>query len=198
IATRCKDAFWHRLDRMRMRSGAMLGPFETWLLLRGLRTLHLRMEKAQANAQAIAEFLEKHPRVLRVYYPGLASHPTHDLAKRQMDGFGAMISFDVDGDQTATLRVHDAMRVFKTATSLGGPESLIEHRESNDGFDSGALANQLRLSIGLEDADDLIADLDNALTGNTTNRPQARATKIAQGLGWTSRDHTAVVLPVHM
>ncbi len=198
IATRKKDDFWHRLDRMRMRSGAMLGPFETWLLLRGLRTLHLRMEQAQANAQEIAAFLEQHDAVTRVCYPGLASHPTHDVTKTQMSGFGTMISFDVAGSKEDALKVWGGTRIFKNATSLGGPESLIEHRESSDGYESPVPPNQLRLSVGLEDAGDLIADLDTALTGYAYNRPQTRATKIAQGLGWTSLDHKAVVLPVRM
>ena len=198
IATRVKDDFWRRLDRMRMRSGAMLGPFETWLLLRGLRTLHLRMEQAQDNAQRVAEFLEGHAGVSRVFYPGLASHPTHDLAKRQMSGFGAMVSFEVRGSMEDALKVWGSTRIFKNATSLGGPESLVEHRKSSDGYESPVPPNQLRLSVGLEDVDDLIADLDAALTGSASNRPQGRATKIAQGLGWTSRDHKAVVLPVHM
>lgn len=198
IATRVKDDFWHRLDCMRMRSGAMLGPFETWLLLRGLRTLHLRMETAQANAQKVAAFLEEHEGVGRVYYPGLGSHPTHDLAVRQMAGFGAMVSFDVNGTKEDALKVWGGTKVFKNATSLGGTESLIEHRKSSDGFESPVPPNQLRLSIGLEDPDDLVADLDAALTGRRPNRPMARATKIAQGLGWTSVDHKAVVLPVHM
>tara|TARA_B100000676_G_scaffold195391_1_gene192122 strand:- start:58 stop:2343 length:2286 start_codon:yes stop_codon:yes gene_type:complete len=198
IATRRKDAFWHRLDRMRMRSGAMLGPFETWLLLRGLRTLHLRMEKAQANAEVVAGFLEQHPGVSRVFYPGLTGHGTHAEAKRQMAGFGAMVSFDVMGDQDDALAVYHATRVFKSATSLGGPESLVEHRKSSDGYESPVPPNQLRLSIGLEDADDLVADLDAALAGDAVNRPLGTATKLAQGLGWTGADHKGVVLPIHM
>ncbi|MBT6205277.1 MAG: aminotransferase class V-fold PLP-dependent enzyme [Alphaproteobacteria bacterium] len=198
IATRVKDDYWHRLDRMRMRSGAMLGPFEAWLLLRGLRTLHLRMEQAQRNAQKVAAFLDSHTGVTKVYYPGLPSHPTHTMAKRLMTGFGAMVSFEVDGDEAYALRVWGATKLIKNATSLGGPETLIEHRRSSDAYDSPVPVNQLRLSIGLEDGDDLIADLDAALAGRTSNRPMADATKMAQGLGWTSSDHKAVVLPLHL
>ncbi|MBC6441442.1 MAG: aminotransferase class V-fold PLP-dependent enzyme [Rhodospirillales bacterium] len=198
IVCRHKDDYWERLERMRRRSGAVLGPFETWLFLRGLRTLHLRMDRSQDNAMAVATWLQDQPHVARVYYPGLADHPTHDVARRQMAGFGGMVSFDIHGDETEALRIWSSTSIIKNATSLGGPETLIEHRKSTDGYESPAPANQLRLSLGLEDAEDLIADLDAALSRRASNRSKGRSTKIAQGLGWISIDHKAVVLPVHL
>jgi len=198
IATARVDDWWRHVEHMRFRSGAVLGPFETWLLLRGMRTLHLRMAKAEGNAQALAEHMVRHPRVRRVCYPGLAGHPTHDLAKRQMTGFGAMLAFEVDGDADAAAAVWGATKVFKNATSLGGPESLIEHRHRSDGYASPVPPSMLRLSVGLEDAADLIADLDQALGGAPANRAWGRGTKLAQGLGWTAEPHGAVVLPLHM
>lgn len=198
IATARVDDWWRHVEHMRFRSGAVLGPFETWLMLRGMRTLHLRMAKAEANAQTLAEHLADHPRVRRVCYPGLPSHPTHALAKRQMNGFGAMLAFEVDGDVDGAAAVWRSTKVFKNATSLGGPESLIEHRHRSDGFASPVPPAMLRLSIGLEDAEDLIADLDQALGGAPVNRAWGRETKLAQGLGWTAAPHGSVVLPLHM
>ena len=197
IATARVDDWWRHVERMRFRSGAVLGPVETWLLLRGMRTLHLRMEKAQASAMALATFLQGHPGVRRVLYPGLASHPSHNLAKRQMAGFGAMLAFEVEGDVHDAAGVWGGTKLIKNATSLGGPETLIEHRHVSDGYDTPVPPCLLRLSVGLEDAKDLIDDLDRALGGAGSNRTQGRGTKLAQGLGWLSTPHNGVVLPIH-
>ena len=198
IATARVDDWWRHVEHMRFRSGAVLGPFETWLLLRGMRTLHLRMEKAQASAMAVARYLEGHGRVRRVLYPGLESHPSHALARRQMDGFGAMIAFEIDGGVEEAAAVWAGTKLIKNATSLGGPETLIEHRNVSDGYDSPVPPAMLRLSIGLEDAGDLCDDLDRAMGGPGSNRGLAVATKLAQGLGWESRPHGGVSLPLHM
>ena len=198
VVTKTKDAFWDRLHSMRMRSGAVLGPFETWLLLRGMRTLHLRMARASDNAMAVARFLENHPLVERVYYPGLPSHPSHEIACRLMDGFGAMVSVSLRGGLEAAQMVWSSTRVFKNATSLGGVESLIEHRHVSDGFDTPVPPEQLRLSVGIENVDDLIDDLEEALGRVPGNRPLSPSTKLAQGLGWTGKTYGDVVLPVHM
>ena len=198
VVTKTKDAFWDRLRSMRMRSGAVLGPFETWLLLRGMRTLHLRMARASDNAMAVARFLENHPLVERVFYPGLPSHPSHETACRLMDGFGAMVSVSLRGGLEAAQMVWSSTRVFKNATSLGGVESLIEHRHVSDGFDTPVPPEQLRLSVGIEDVEDLIDDLEEALGRLPGNRPSSPSTKLTQGLGWTGETYGDVVLPVHM
>jgi len=197
LVTKTEDAFWQRLSSMRMRSGAVLGPFETWLLVRGMRTLHVRMERASQNAMAVAEFLSSHPRVTQVFYPGLAGHGSHETAKRILSGFGAMVSFAVEGGAEAK-RVWSSTKVFKNATSLGGVESLIEHRHFSDGFATPVPPEQLRLSVGIEDKGDLIADLDRALGGSAINRAPMPATQITQGMGWTGPTYGDVVLPVHM
>ena len=134
-----------------------------------MRTLALRVREACANALALARFLEDHPKIERVLYPGLPSHPQHDLARRQMDGgFGGLLSFQVKGDAAATLAVAGRLRLIARATSLGGTESVIEHRFTIEGAATGVPPNLLRLSVGIENEDDLIADLAQALdaTGN--------------------------------
>ena len=153
-------------------SGAVADPFAAWLTLRGLKTLAVRMDRHQANALAVALFLEEHPGVTRVLYPGLQSHPGHELASRQMRGFGGMLSFQV-GSEAAALDVVDRTRVFTLAESLGGVESLIEHpgRMTHASVAGSALevpADLVRVSVGIEDAADLIADLDQALDAGGT------------------------------
>ncbi|MFQ5985405.1 MAG: trans-sulfuration enzyme family protein [Alphaproteobacteria bacterium] len=158
------DELMERIRRIRKLGGAVPGPFESWLLLRGMRTLFLRVEASSRSAQALAEHLHDHPRVAEVLYPGLPDHPHHGVAARQMDGgFGGMLSIRVAGGEAAALEVWANVKVFKRATSLGGVESLIEHRASIEGPDSPIPRDLLRLSVGIEDADDLIADLDEAL-----------------------------------
>ena len=156
--------YWQRVGELRTGNGAVAGAFEAWLLLRGLRTLHLRVASACDNAATLAAFLDRHPRVRRVLYPGLESHPGHPVAARQMQGgFGAMLSILVDGEADTARRVAGATRVFVPATSLGGVESLIEHRASVEGPNSPVPGNLLRLSVGIEAIDDLVGDLDRAL-----------------------------------
>ena len=144
--------------------GGVLGPFECWLLLRGMRTLHLRYERQAANALAIARHFEHHPRLQAVLYPGLESHPGHEVAARQMQGgFGAMLSLLVAGDAEDAKRIATRTRLFVSATSLGGVESLIEHRATVEGPNSIVPENLLRLSVGIERVDELVADLEQAL-----------------------------------
>ena len=150
--------------------GATLGPFDAWLVLRGLRTLSLRVRQHNDNAQALAEFLENNKAVKKVYYPGLKSHPQHDLARRQMSGFGGMLSFELDGYEAAD-RVLSRLRLASRAASLGGVETLAVHPASNflhymtleEAARIGIAAGLLRISVGLEGKDDLIADFDQAL-----------------------------------
>lgn len=166
LVTRQDDAQWQAARFQRAFGGAILGPMEAWLLLRGMRTMHLRVQRACESALTIARRLEQHPRVSRVLYPGLDSHPGHDVAASQMQGgFGGMLSILVDGDAAAARAVATRTRVFVPATSLGGVESLIEHRATVEGPNSPVAPNLLRLSVGIEDVDDLIADLEQALNG---------------------------------
>ena len=144
--------------------GAVMDPFSAWLTMRGMRSLSSRLRTQCKNAQAIAQFLEDHPQVEKVNYPGLNSHPDHPTAKLQMSDFGAMLSFQVSGDASKAFSVAARTNIFQRATSLGGTESLIEHRASIEPETSATPDNLLRLSIGLEHIDDLLADLDQALT----------------------------------
>ncbi|MEM9604249.1 MAG: PLP-dependent aspartate aminotransferase family protein [Pseudomonadota bacterium] len=160
------DAFWMRVIDVRSSTGSILGSFEAWLLQRGLRTLALRVRAACGNALAIAQHFDGHPAVHTVLYPGLPSHPGHAVAVRQMrGGFGGMLSLRVAGGRDAALAAATRCRVFLPATSLGGVESLIEHRASIEGPDSPVPDDLLRLSVGIEAVDDLIADLEHALAG---------------------------------
>jgi cystathionine gamma-synthase len=160
------DERWSAIRADRHDAGALLGPFEAWLLLRGLRTLALRVREASANALAIARFLGDHSRIERVLYPGLPGHPQHAVAQRQMaGGFGGLLSFLVKGDAESALAVAGRLRLIARATSLGGTESVIEHRHTIEGAATGVPPNLLRLSVGIEDADDLMADLAQALDG---------------------------------
>lgn len=152
-------------------TGAVVDPFAAYLLVRGLKTLALRVERQNINAQALAEFLEAHPRVERVHYAGLPSHPEHDVAKRQMRGFGGVVSFEVAGDLDATSRVVDACEIPYIAASLGGTESLIEQPAvmsfyeltTAERLEIGIKDNLIRYAVGVEDAADLIADVAQAL-----------------------------------
>jgi len=157
---------WGLIKEERKLAGAVLGSFEAWLLLRGLRTLALRVERMNANAMAVAAFLDTHPNVDSVLYPGLTQHPQHDIAKTQMQGgFGSLLSVQISGGREVALKVAGALDLFQRATSLGGTESLVEHRFTIEGQDSGIPENLLRLSIGIEHDGDLIADLEQALAG---------------------------------
>ncbi len=152
-------------------AGAVPSPFDSWLTLRGIKTLAVRMRQHEENALAVANFLSEHPRVEKVYYPGLPTHPGHDLAKRQMSGFGGMVSFQFKGDYDDVDKVVRRLKIFSFAESLGGVESLVCHpasmthgsipREIREA--RGLTDTLLRLSIGLEDSEDLLADLEQAL-----------------------------------
>jgi cystathionine gamma-synthase len=164
LATAKDDDLWRRMRYVRGGSGAVLGPFEAWLLLRGMRTLHLRVAASCANAMAIAQRFEKHPKLSHVLYPGLTSHPGHAVAAKQMSGgFGGMMSLRLKGGEAAGKSFTNRLRVFKQATSLGSVESLAEHRASVEGPGTLCPADLVRLSIGVEHVDDLIADIEQAL-----------------------------------
>lgn len=150
-------------SRIRTALGAVLSPFNAWLILRGIRSLACRMQRHSANALALARRLEQHPAVERVHYPGLTRHPGFEIARDQMDAFGGMLSFEVAGGYERAVGVASRVALFINATSLGGTESLIEHRASVEGPGSQTPGNLLRVSVGLESADDLIDDLIGAL-----------------------------------
>lgn len=157
------DRFHARCAAARKFAGAVASPFSSWLVLRGARTLACRVERHCRNARAVAAFLSGHAGVSATHYPGLAAHPGHAIAARQMSDFGGMVSFEVAGGREAALRVAGALKLFTNATSLGGCESLVEHRASVEGVHSTTPAGLLRLSVGLEAPEDLVADLDQAL-----------------------------------
>jgi cystathionine gamma-synthase len=163
VVGRNEGGRFERLKDIQRIAGAVASPFDCWLTLRGIRSLGARMQLHCANARKVADFLNQHPRVVRVHYPGLPSHPLHEVARSQMADYGAMMSFEIDGDEQDALEVAARVRVFVRATSLGGTESLIEHRASIESKPTSTPPSLLRLSIGLEDADDLIEDLEQAL-----------------------------------
>ena len=163
VVSAADDDFFARVRTMQRTGGAVASPFDCWLVLRGAGTLPWRMRAHCENARRMAEFLSAHPAVERVHYPGLASHPGHEIARAQMRDFGGMMSVQVRGGRDAAIRVAARVRVFTRATSLGGVESLIEHRASVEGPATRTPENLLRISIGLENADDLIEDLAQAL-----------------------------------
>lgn len=164
LTTARQDEYWERIRGVRANVGAIIGTFEAWLVQRGMRTLFVRVEKAAASALTIARHFTGHPDVVEVLYPGLEEFPGHAVAVRQMTGgFGAMLSVRVRGGAEAAIATAAHTELWTRATSLGGVESLIEHRQSVEGADSPAAPDLLRLSVGIEQADDLIADLDQAL-----------------------------------
>jgi cystathionine gamma-synthase len=163
VVVREEGPFAERLRTAQRSGGSVPSPFDAWLVLRGIRTLPWRMRAHCANAAAVAAFLAGHPAVERVCYPGLPGDPGHRVARAQMDAPGGMLSFVVQGGRERAFAVAAALRVFTRATSLGGPESLIEHRASIEGPDTRAPEGLLRCSIGLEHPDDLVADLRQAL-----------------------------------
>jgi cystathionine gamma-synthase len=163
IISKTDDNFFQRIRSIQYEGGAVPSPFDCWLVLRGMRTLPWRMRAHSDNAMKVAEFLARHRKVARVHYPGLPSHPGHEIAAKQMSMFGGMLSFEVKDGSDAALSVAAKTKIFIRATSLGGVESLIEHRASIEGPGTTSPEGLLRLSIGLENADDLIEDLDQAL-----------------------------------
>lgn len=166
LVTREVNDRWRQVAMLRAKMGSPLPPFECYLLMRGLRTVFVRYRQASANAMAIARHFARHPKVERILYPGLPDHPRHDVAVRQMtDGFGGMLSLLLRGSLEDAKRFCTRLKVIVPATSLGGVESLAEHRKSVEGPASPVPDNLVRLSIGIEHADDLIADLEQALAG---------------------------------
>ncbi len=164
LVTAREDEHWKRLADLRAQAGAVPGPFEAWLLLRGMRTLVLRVRQSSASALAIARHFQGNKKLAAVLYPGLPGHPGHKTAARQMrDGFGAMLSLRVAGGREAAIAVAAKVKLWKRATSLGGVESLIEHRATVEGSYSKVPPDLLRLSTGIEDTGDLIADLEQAI-----------------------------------
>jgi cystathionine gamma-synthase len=164
LATSRPDALWERIGRNRSMLGQILGPLEAFLLIRGMRTFPLRVHAACASAMEIAERLAGHAAVREVLYPGLPGHPGHEVARRQMSGgFGGMLSIRVHGGEAAAVATAARVELWKRATSLGGVESLIEHRASVEGAGSPCPPDLLRLSTGIEDPGDLFTDLDHAL-----------------------------------
>ena len=163
LVVKKRDPWYEALYNARQTLGAVASPFGCWLVLRGLRSLPCRMEKHCANAMAVAQALTRMPRVEQVFYPGLPNHPGHDVAQRQMRGFGGMLSILVKGGYDEAVRVASKVKLFINATSLGGTESLVEHRASAEGKNTTSPPNLLRFSVGLEHSDDLIADLEQAL-----------------------------------
>ena len=164
LVTRVDDDFWTRIKTIRAQLGGTLGSFEAWLLLRGMRTLYLRVRQASQSAQRIAEHFAQHTAIEAVLYPGLTTDMGHAVAARQMQGgFGGMLSLRVKGGEAAAIAVAAKVQLWKRATSLGSVESLIEHRASIEGAGTPAPVDLLRLSVGIEECSDLIADLEQAL-----------------------------------
>jgi cystathionine gamma-synthase len=161
----CKqdDGFTQKLRSIQQGAGAVLDPFSAWLTMRGIRSLGARLSRQCDSAESIASFLSEHPFIERVHFPGLSSDPGHAVATKQMNRFGAMLSCRVKGTADQARKVASSLTLFANATSLGGTESLIEHRASVEGPYSTTPANLLRISVGLESAQDLIDDLDSTL-----------------------------------
>lgn len=153
-----------KIKSIQLLNGAVPAPFDCWLIGRGIQTLHLRVSKQSENALKLASFFEKHSKIEQVNYPGLKSHPQHNLAiEQQHDGFGAMLSILIKGTEKEAFKISTKLKYFTTATSLGGVESLVEHRKSVEGPDSLTPSNLIRISVGIEHIDDLIADWEQAL-----------------------------------
>lgn len=157
------DDFMESIRTIQKQTGAVVSPFDSWMLVRSLKTLVARMRMHCENAKLIANYLSEHPKVEEVYYPGLAHSPGHEIAKRQMSDFGGMVSALFKGNRDQILRAIGEAKLFKVATSLGGVESLWEHRQSSEGPTSKTPPNLVRMSIGIEHPDDLIADIDQVL-----------------------------------
>ena len=159
-----EDEFFERIRLIQRMGGAVPSPQDCWMLSRSTRTLAYRMKGHNEHAAKVVDFLSGHPNVADVYYPGIESHPGHEIAKKQMKGFGGMISFIVDGDQKESIGIVGRSKLIKRATSLGGVESTWEHRQSSEGEGSVTPENLIRISVGLEHPDDIIEDLERALS----------------------------------
>lgn len=158
-----KDEWWEKIRDVQGYGGAIPSPMDCYMLARSIKTLPYRMRGHVHNAQLLAEYLQNHPKVEAVMYPGLSSHPQHEIAKQQMIAFGAMLSFTLKGGEQDARRVINGFKLFTRATSLGGVESLVEHRATVEGPDTKTPFNLLRVSVGLEHIDDLVADMEQAL-----------------------------------
>ena len=158
-----QGAFSERVATIQKAAGAVASPFDCWLLQRSIKSLPYRMRGHCENAATLADFLQQHPKISKVHFPGLKDHPQHHIARRQMSAFGGMLSIEVGESEADAMRCAARLEVFTRATSLGGIESLIEHRASIEGPDSSTPQNLLRVSVGLEDIDDLIGDFEQAL-----------------------------------
>lgn len=163
VIAKKEDDFFERVRLNQKMGGAVPSPQDCWMLSRSTRTLAYRMRGHNEHAAKVAEFLTNHPKIADVYYPGLASHRGHEIAQKQMSGFGGMISFIVDGDQKESIEIVGRSKLIKRATSLGGVESTWEHRQSSEGEGSVTPENLIRISVGLEHPDDIIEDLEQAL-----------------------------------
>jgi cystathionine gamma-synthase len=163
LITKMNNPFWEKIRNIQNLAGAVPAPFDCYMTVRGIKTLHYRMKGHAENAFALACFLEDYPKVERVYYPGLESHLQYHIAKKQMRSFGGIISFLIKGEAEEARKVVNAVKLFTQATSLGGVESLIEHRASVEGPDTKTPQNLIRVSVGLENVEDLIEDLKESL-----------------------------------
>lgn len=163
LACAITDGFWGKIKNIQVLSGAVPAPFDCYLTVRGIKTMPYRMRGHAHNAELIVAFLSAHPNVQEVFYPGLKDHPGYEIAKKQMSAFGGMLSFLVKGDANDARKVVNSVKIFTQATSLGGVESLIEHRASIEGPDTKTPQNLIRISVGLENSEDLIQDLNQAL-----------------------------------
>lgn len=163
LATLKDNDFWKKIKNVQVLSGAVPAPFDCYMTVRGIKTLPYRMRAHTENANQIAVFLNSHPGVEKVFYPGLSDHPGHDIAKKQMSSFGGMLSFLVKGGSNEARKLVNSVKIFTQATSLGGVESLIEHRASVEGPETKTPQNLIRVSVGLENPIDLIDDLNQAL-----------------------------------
>ena len=164
LATKENNDFWKKIKSVQVLSGAVPSPFDCYMTVRGIKTLPYRMKAHTENAIILANFLDSHELIEKVYYPGLINHPGHEIAKKQMKAFGAMLSFLVKGGSDEARKVVNSVKLFIQATSLGGVESLIEHRASVEGPDTKTPQNLIRVSVGLENSEDLIEDLNQALS----------------------------------
>jgi len=163
LITKEKSDWWQKIRQVQEYGGAIPSPMDCYYLARSMKTLPYRIRGHVHNAQLLAEFLERHPKIESVMYPGLPSHPQHEIAREQMSGFGGMLSFCVKGGEAEARRVINNLKLITRATSLGGVESLVEHRATVEGPDTKTPFNLLRVSVGLEHIDDLVADLTHAL-----------------------------------
>jgi cystathionine gamma-synthase len=163
VVAKNEDDVFQKIRLVQRVGGAVPSPDDCWMLARSTRTMPYRMKGHNKNAETVARFLQGHPKIQKVFYPGLESHPGHEVAAKQMSGFGGMISFLIDGSQKEAIKIVGKSKLISRATSLGGVESTWEHRRSSEGEGSITPKNLIRISVGLEHVDDLLDDLERAL-----------------------------------